>query len=720
MEPKRVLKLGGTLAVLAWLGWVLTGCVGISLGVAAFTATPTAGVAALSVQFTNQSTGTPTKFEWDFDSDGVIDSNIPNPTYTYTIPGVYTVSLTVTYGGLGTSTETKEDYIKVGNKGVGVPGATHTTLAAAVAAANPGDIIVVGAGTYTGDVTVTANGVTIMAASRPVLDGDLIVDADSVTIDGLEITGRLETTTGFQNLTLTDCLIWGVVVNINIDKADAVVNPATAKHPATENIQDAIDAANPGDTIWVAPGIYREYLHITTDNLTVQGAGIDQSIIDLDGLMPYWHYEGCSTSYASRAGVLISGYGSPDEIVEGVTFKGFTVKNAGLNPPGGGSYPEFLDPEGDGQDDVRGIGIGNGKNILIQNCKVVNSGYYGITVGKARCTSLKQSEGVTIDSCISSNNHNSGINVADYTGPITITNNICSNNKMDWSWKDPTRQYAGCGIYVKGSKSSKTVSGVISGNTCSDNGFQGIVLHNYIDGVVVENNIVTGHNLDEDGAGIFFYAWGHPERCKNVTIRNNTVTGNIRGIVAYYASNSTIEDNTITTDSGTWYPDQGAIKIDGSNNITVRNNTIGTSNLDGTGISVVHWEGVSGSYNNTITGNTITSAKFAGIFISGDAHDNTFTNNTITGTTILTRWTGQPYEETQGDGVFIDDDAGTGNVFHYNNIYGNTDDGMENQIATMIDAENNWWGCAAGPSNPGCDTVVGNVDFTPWLTSPVP
>ena len=720
MEPKRVLKLGGTLAVLAWLGWVLTGCVGISLGVAAFTATPTAGVAALSVQFTNQSTGTPTKFEWDFDSDGVIDSNIPNPTYTYTIPGVYTVSLTVTYGGLGTSTETKEDYIKVGNKGVGVPGATHTTLAAAVAVANPGDIIVVGAGTYTGDVTVTANGVTIMAASRPVLDGDLIVDADSVTIDGLEITGRLETTTGFQNLTLTDCLIWGVVVNINIDKADAVVNPATAKHPATENIQDAIDAANPGDTIWVAPGIYREYLHITTDNLTVQGAGIDQSIIDLDGLMPYWHYEGCSTSYASRAGVLISGYGSPDEIVEDVTFRGFTVKNAGLNPPGGGSYPEFIDPEGDGQDDVRGIGIGNGKNILVQNCKVVNSGYYGITVGKARCTSLKQSEGVTIDSCISSNNHNSGINVADYTGPITITNNICSNNKMDWSWKDPTRQYAGCGIYVKGSSSSKTVSGVISGNTCSDNGFQGIVLHNYIDGVVVENNIVTGHNLDEDGAGIFFYAWGHPERCKNVTIRNNTVTGNIRGIVAYYASNSTIEDNTITTDSGTWYPDQGAIKIDGSNNITVRNNTIGTSNLDGTGISVVHWEGVSGSYNNTITGNTITSAKFAGIFISGDAHDNTFTNNTITGTTILTRWTGQPYEETQGDGVFIDDDAGTGNVFHYNNIYGNTDDGMENQIATMIDAENNWWGCAAGPSNPGCDTVVGNVDFTPWLTSPVP
>ncbi|MCK4512970.1 hypothetical protein KAW64_14590, partial [bacterium] len=90
-------------------------------------------------------------------------------------------------------------------------------------------------------------------------------------------------------------------------------------------IQEAIDGAVPGDAIDVSAGTYAEYLHITTDNLTVEGAGIDQSIIDLDGLMPYWHYDGCSTSYASRAGVLLSGYGSPDEIVEDVIFRGFTV-----------------------------------------------------------------------------------------------------------------------------------------------------------------------------------------------------------------------------------------------------------------------------------------------------------------------------------------------------------------------------------------------------------
>jgi len=104
-----------------------------------------------------------------------------------------------------------------------------------------------------------------------------------------------------------------------------------------------VDAVCEGGTVNVAKGTYTEYVHITKDGLTVRGAGIDQSIIDLDGLTPYWHYSGCSSSYASRAGVLISGYGSSDEIVENVTFRGFTVKNAGLNPPttatGGSMWP---------------------------------------------------------------------------------------------------------------------------------------------------------------------------------------------------------------------------------------------------------------------------------------------------------------------------------------------------------------------------------------------
>jgi hypothetical protein len=95
--------------------------------------------------------------------------------------------------------------------------------------------------------------------------------------------------------------------------------------------------------------------------------------------------------------------------------------------------------------------------------------------------------------------------------------------------------------------------------------------------------------------------------------------------------------------------------------------------------------------------------------------------NTIKDTKLLTRWAGETYEETQGDGVIIDDSAGPDNVFNYNNIYNNDDDGMENQSAFLVDAECNWWGHYSGPGGDGAglgDAVKGNIYFDPWLILP--
>jgi PKD repeat protein len=60
-----------------------------------FSATPTAGLAPLPVQFTDASTGSPTGWMWDFDNDGSVDSTVQNPTTTYSTPGDFTVKLTV-------------------------------------------------------------------------------------------------------------------------------------------------------------------------------------------------------------------------------------------------------------------------------------------------------------------------------------------------------------------------------------------------------------------------------------------------------------------------------------------------------------------------------------------------------------------------------------------------------------------------------------------------
>lgn len=62
---------------------------------AAFTAEPTSGVAPLTVQFTDTSSGTVDSRAWDFQNDGVVDSTLPSPSFTYTTPNTYTAKLTV-------------------------------------------------------------------------------------------------------------------------------------------------------------------------------------------------------------------------------------------------------------------------------------------------------------------------------------------------------------------------------------------------------------------------------------------------------------------------------------------------------------------------------------------------------------------------------------------------------------------------------------------------
>lgn len=80
--------------------------------VAAFTANVTSGPAPLVVRFTDTGTGgTPTSWHWDF-GDGIYSKHAMTATHTFTKPGVYTVTLTVT-NEAGSDTVSKTDYIMV-------------------------------------------------------------------------------------------------------------------------------------------------------------------------------------------------------------------------------------------------------------------------------------------------------------------------------------------------------------------------------------------------------------------------------------------------------------------------------------------------------------------------------------------------------------------------------------------------------------------------------
>ena len=79
--------------------------------VANFTGEPTTGDSPLSVQFSDQSTGSITTYSWDFGDSGT--STLQNPAHTYTGAGTYSVNLTVTGPG-GSNSKLRTNYISVG------------------------------------------------------------------------------------------------------------------------------------------------------------------------------------------------------------------------------------------------------------------------------------------------------------------------------------------------------------------------------------------------------------------------------------------------------------------------------------------------------------------------------------------------------------------------------------------------------------------------------
>jgi len=84
-----------------------------ALPVADFSANRTSGPAPLVVKFTDGSSGGPTSWTWNF-GDGT-SSTEQNPVHQYSVPGVYTVSLTAA-NDVGTAEKTRTGYITVGER----------------------------------------------------------------------------------------------------------------------------------------------------------------------------------------------------------------------------------------------------------------------------------------------------------------------------------------------------------------------------------------------------------------------------------------------------------------------------------------------------------------------------------------------------------------------------------------------------------------------------
>ena len=128
---------------------------------ASFTFSPSSPAAGQSVQFTDTSTGSPTSWEWAF-GDGT-SSTTKNPTHTYTVAGPYTVALTIRAGSDSNSTSKTVSVSPSGSITAASP--SFADVSTAIAQANPGDTVIVPAGTAIwNDHLIITKGVNLIGA----------------------------------------------------------------------------------------------------------------------------------------------------------------------------------------------------------------------------------------------------------------------------------------------------------------------------------------------------------------------------------------------------------------------------------------------------------------------------------------------------------------------------------------------------------------------------
>jgi uncharacterized repeat protein (TIGR02543 family) len=222
------------------------------------------------------------------------------------------------------------------------------------------------------------------------------------------------------------------------------------------------------------------------------------------------------------------------------------------------------------------------------------------------------------------------------------------------------------------------------------------------------------------------------------------------GIYYSFGTNQLISGNTIDiqgdglTTSGNFAADIGMqCDTSGGNvydGLHITNNTIRVLNAQSANPEVIIgiWENAHGhSSNITISGNSFTNLAAGnnpatnlqrGFRITSHSSGTTtvtYSNNTVSGANIGFQWlAGQAFAGNQP--VLLTSNTITGNStgvlvqsqglanLSFNRIVGNTVTGLNNVDGTVT-AENNWWGCNAGPGTAGCDAVSGTVDFNPWI-----
>jgi Periplasmic copper-binding protein (NosD) len=261
-------------------------------------------------------------------------------------------------------------------------------------------------------------------------------------------------------------------------------------------IQAAINAANPGDTVLVAPGTYKENVNFAGKLITVTSSD-GPSVTTIDG---------------GQAGSVVTfntGEGAS------TILNGFTIQNGtSVEHVGGGIYINSSSP--------------TVTNNFVQNNTAASGGAgIGIEFASPRI------QGNTVQNNTQAGGYSGGIGGGGISvagiGSALVVGNVIANN----SW--PSGDGGGITLFAAGTPTIRdnTITGNVASGVSPASQGGGIWIVNTSDAFVVQNLIYS--NSAGQGSGIYF---GVPSGNRGPILVNNTVIGGFGGSAgsAVYAS----------------------------------------------------------------------------------------------------------------------------------------------------------------------------------------
>jgi subtilisin-like proprotein convertase family protein len=364
-------------------------------------------------------------------------------------------------------------------------------------------------------------------------------------------------------------------------------NPCTTAAKPCELIQTAINRANSGDTISIAPGIYIEELAITNKSLTLNGRDAAQTILDGNNAFQILSVrrESVPSMTVNISGVTLRNGKSSDQPGGAIANdrSNLTVSNSVIinntSPNGGGIF--------------------NNYTLKLVNVTIRNNSAAGSATG-SEGGGIYNSGSLELSSVLLANNQApSGGAISNRFTVTVTTSSIVSNISTSGN---------GGGIYnVANSSKLNLVNSTLSGNE-SFTGFGGAIFNK---GTLISNNtVIVGNKTTDKGGGIYNDPTGKATLTSNSIQKNTSVFeggGLFNGGTAQIAV-SQIRDNKADTTGGGIHNAAGGI-------LTVTQSAL-IYNLSSTS-GGLHNAGTAQLTNVTVSDNIATTFSGSGMQNSG-------------------------------------------------------------------------------------------------------